>query len=106
MSGMREDTDILAGGDKTVLPAMRMEGGPGVTEQGQACLDLWYSVLARAVDDLLGIGPSDNQKARHKREVRAWFTSPKRTPGSFHWVCTQLGMDQGKARAAIFERAR
>jgi hypothetical protein len=47
---------------------------------------LWGAVLARALSDLLS-------KGREHDDVLAWFKNDVEEPGSFKWICEELGLD-------------
>lgn len=56
---------------------------------------LWVAVLDRAVRDFAGIDAKFSQvrKMVLRHDAEAWFRSASDAPGSFHWVCDQLGVD-------------
>jgi hypothetical protein len=61
--------------------------------------NLWSAVMTLALADLTATKPL------LERSARAWFLSSNRNPGSFNWVCDQLGLEPTAVkRAAKWKR--
>jgi hypothetical protein len=78
--------------------------------QSPAEVELWGAVLCRAIEDLTGHSWTadclSSERVRIQREVREWFTSRRKSQGSFEWTCQVLGFDSGATRRAILTRQR
>ncbi len=74
----------------TMETALIEESRPNFPER-----TLWVAVLDRAVRDFAGIDAKSSQvrKAVLRHDAEAWFRSESDAPGSFRWVCDQLGLD-------------
>ncbi len=56
--------------------------------------NLWSAVMTLALADLTATKPLLEKGAR------AWFLSASRNPGSFIWVCDQLGLEPTAVKRA------
>ena len=66
--------------------------------------ELWAAVLFRAVDDLRGHCchcPTARERLRLQRDVSEWFSSHRKSEGSFEWVCQIFGFDSQTIRRKL-----
>ena len=67
--------------------------------------NLWHMVLLQSVFDVLDLRPTGASPRERKRlaiEARAWFESPQRGVGSFHWIVSNLDLDVTTVRRKVF----
>jgi hypothetical protein len=66
---------------------------------------LWRAIIQTAFQDLEGVHVNGTPYERRAVKVSAeqWFKSDCEEPGTFLWVCSQLGLDPGAIRRRILE---
>jgi hypothetical protein len=64
--------------------------------------ELWSAVLHQAISDLVGDIPKKEDREIIQRQARSWFMSTRIRPGSFHWICQILGLNEAAVRHGVF----
>jgi hypothetical protein len=64
----------------------------------QAIRDLWFAVLAQAVNDL--------SHPTFSRSVARWIEDEGMDPGSFNWICAALDFDAGYLRQRLLKASK
>jgi hypothetical protein len=66
---------------------------------------LWRAIVRTAYNDVAGLHVHGTAYERKAVKVSAdqWFRSDCEKPGTFLWVCSQLGLDPGAIRRRILE---
>jgi hypothetical protein len=69
---------------------------------------LWRAILRKAFEDVKGLHLHGTFYERNTIQVSAgeWFMSDAQEPGSFLWVCSQLGLDPSALRRRLHELNR
>ena len=65
--------------------------------------ELWCAVLHQAISDFVGDIPKDENCEIVQRQARYWFSATHIHPGSFHWICQILGLDEAAVRQGLFQ---
>jgi hypothetical protein len=69
---------------------------------------LWRAIIRTAFQDVEGLHVHGTAYERKRIKISAeqWFMSNREEPGTFLWVCCQLGLDPGGIRRRVLELGR